>query len=571
MFIQRLIITVDGVDIRNVEFKKGLNLIVDETPEQSTESGNDVGKTTFLRVIDFCLGKDARELMVDPDDTAKTNNLLVEFFDKHMVEVSLYLVDNLDLPKQTILVHREVSKSRKPLREINGRQLGKEEFKDELQRLLFPDVKTGKPTLKQLVAHNFRYKDTHLNSPLRMMDTYTTLEEYETLHLYLFGCPIDDGADRSALKRQYDSEHTFLNNLQRERTRGDFKSELDLVNERIERLETERAGLNINPELAEDIEELNGIREDLNRVAEKIGVLNIKRKVIHDSIREFEQQSVGDDVASLEEIYRQAKTLQPEIQRTFDEMVTYHNTMLANKTRFIREELPALNEQINTAQAQLDYLRDKERKQSARVTTSATFDQLESLISQLTELYQKRGECKNRMDQIDNVQGNVGQLHDKLVLITEGLHTAAYREIVDKHVAEFNVIFADMIDKFYDDDSSVYVDTTEKAGVKCYRFQMRNPQYSTGRKHGEISCFEIAYVRFADEHKIPCLHFLLHDKNELVHSNQLSIINNEMKSANMQYIMTALKSKLPEDMKDDSNIILTLSQNDKLFQIERFM
>lgn len=276
-------------------------------------------------------------------------------------------------------------------------------------------------------------------------------------------------------------------------------------------------------------------------------------------------------MASLEEIYRQAKALQPEIQRTFEDMVAYHNTMLANKTRFISEELPALNEQINTAQAQLDYLRDKERKQSARVTTSATFDQLESIISQLTELYQKRGECKNRMEQIDNVQENVGQLHDKLVLITEGLHTDAYREVVDKHVAEFNVIFADVIEKFYDDDSSVYVDTTEKAGVKCYRFLMRNPQYSTGRKHGEISCFEIAYVRFADEHKIPCLHFLLHDKNELVHSNQLSIINDDMKTSNMQYIMTALKSKLPEGMRDESNIILTLKQDDKLFQIERFL
>lgn len=570
MFIQRLIITVDGVDIRNVQFKKGLNLIVDETPAQSTETGNDVGKTTFLRVIDFCFGKDARELMVDPDDTAKTNNVLVEFFDKHKVEVSLYLVDNLDLPKQTILIHREVSNKRKALREINGRELGKQEFNDELQRLLFPDIKTGKPTLKQLVAHNFRYKDTHLNNPLRMMDTYTPLEEYETLHLYMFGCPIDDGADHSAVKRQYDSENTFLSNLQRERKRGEYKSELDLVNERIERLEAERTGLNINPELAEDIEELNGIREDLNRVAEKIGVLNIKRKVINDSIHEFEQQSVGDDVASLGEIYRQAKALQPEIQRTFDEMVAYHNTMLANKTRFISEELPALNDQINTAQAQLDYLRDKERKQSAKVTTSATFDQLEAIISQLTELYQRRGECKNRMEQIDTVQENVGQLHDKLVLITEGLHTDAYREVVDKHVAEFNVIFADIIEKFYDDDSSVYVDTTEKAGVKCYRFKMRNPQYSTGRKHGEISCFEIAYVRFADEHKIPCLHFLLHDKNELIDSNQLCTINEEMKTANMQYIMTDLKSKLPDDMKDESNIILTLKQDDKLFKIESF-
>lgn len=42
--------------IRYIKFKKGLNLIVDNTSNKSTESGNNVGKSTVIKIIDLCLG-----------------------------------------------------------------------------------------------------------------------------------------------------------------------------------------------------------------------------------------------------------------------------------------------------------------------------------------------------------------------------------------------------------------------------------------------------------------------------------------------------------------------------------
>lgn len=44
---------------------------------------------------------------------------------------------------------------------------------------------------------------------------------------------------------------------------------------------------------------------------------------------------------------------------------------------------------------------------------------------------------------------------------------------------------------------------------------------SSGKKQGEILCFDLAYILFADEENILCLHFLLNDKKELMHDNQL--------------------------------------------------
>ena len=58
MFLKQLRIESEDGLIRDLNFHQGLNLIVDETPDSNTETGNNVGKTTVLRLIDICLGKE---------------------------------------------------------------------------------------------------------------------------------------------------------------------------------------------------------------------------------------------------------------------------------------------------------------------------------------------------------------------------------------------------------------------------------------------------------------------------------------------------------------------------------
>ena len=92
--------------------------------------------------------------------------------------------------------------------------------------------------------------------------------------------------------------------------------------------------------------ELTAVKEDLNSVSSVITSLRIRRDVIEESINDFNQQRFDVDMAQLQLVYKQATALMPTVQHTFEEMVSYHNKMLANKTRFIEEEIPALNEKI---------------------------------------------------------------------------------------------------------------------------------------------------------------------------------------------------------------------------------
>jgi hypothetical protein len=65
------------------------------------------------------------------------------------------------------------------------------------------------------------------------------------------------------------------------------------------------------------------------------------------------------------------------------------------------------------------------------------------------------------------------------------------------------------------------------------------------------------------------MHFLLNDKKELMHDNQLLKIANLVNAKGIQFVASILKDKLPEELNKDAYIVVKLSQNDKLFRIEK--
>src|SRR5436309_2341264 len=77
MQLDELLVKRGDSVVRSVRFKKGLNLIIDKPTPTSTDSGNSVGKTTVLRLIDFCLGSEGSDIWED----AEFKNVNQDVFD----------------------------------------------------------------------------------------------------------------------------------------------------------------------------------------------------------------------------------------------------------------------------------------------------------------------------------------------------------------------------------------------------------------------------------------------------------------------------------------------------------
>ena len=80
MFIKKLIISNLTNIIREIDFCSGLNLIIDDTPiEDSKLTGNNVGKTTVLKLIDFCLGAKGDIIYTDTENKKEVYDVVKNF------------------------------------------------------------------------------------------------------------------------------------------------------------------------------------------------------------------------------------------------------------------------------------------------------------------------------------------------------------------------------------------------------------------------------------------------------------------------------------------------------------
>lgn len=570
MFIKSLCISTENHIIREINFHKGLNLIIDQTPENATETGNNVGKTTVLRLIDFCLGKDADSIYKDPENKKGIYDIVKNFLQEKKVIITLVLVDDLDEPNKKIEISRNFLSREKNICEINETRVLKKEFETALMHNIFPDIRVRKPTFRQIISHNIRYDDLSLRNTLRILSPYTTDEEYETLYLFLFGCNYDNGSRRQELLMSIGNETNFKRRLEKLETKSAYKSALDIINDEIEKLNVQKSALNINPELDKDLSALNEIKTKLNHVSSDITTLSIRKDIIIDMQIDFASQQFNDDTAQLKLVYQQASALIPDLQKTFDELVQYHNQMLENKIKFVTQELPDLNKRIDAKHKELTSLIIKEKELSEKVVCSDTFEDLERIISELNEQYHKKGKYEAIISQIDEVDETLKVKNEELQGIDAELFSDDFKKKIESQLFKFNKIFANISEQLYGERYAIKCDIINKKGHEIYKFASFDANFSSGKKQGEISCFDIAYTKFADEEHIPCLHFILNDKKELLHDNQLLKINDIICKENIQFVASILEDKLPLLLRNEEYYVLKLSQNDKLFKIESF-
>ena len=571
MFLKSLIIKKENENIRNIKFHKGLNLIIDETPSDDTKvTGNNIGKTTVLKLIDFCLGAKQSIIYSDTETKKEEYKLVKEFLQDNNVVIILTLVENLDDENsKKIVIERNFLSGKKAIRLINGEYIKDKDFEKTLLSYIFPNHKAEKPTFRQIISHNIRFKDENINNTLKTLNSFSSDAEYETLYLFLLGCNFDQGAKKQEILAKIKQEKIYKDRLEKKQTKNAYEVALSILENEIEELENKKNSLNINPNFEQDLERLNQVKYFLNRESSKVTNLKIRRDLINDSKNEILENKSDIDLKQLRAIYEQATDKIDSLQKTFDDLVHYHNNMVLKKVKFITEELPDLEKQIDTVEINIKKLLEEEKSLTEKIAKSDSFSQLEEIIATINEKYRQKGEYENIISQLTEAEENLEQYNNELNVLDKKLFSDEFEENLKKQINIFNRYFSTVSNELYGERYALKYDKIiNKNGQQLFKFSSFNTNLSSGKKQGEILCFDLAYTIFADEQNIPTLHFLLNDKKELMHDNQLIKVAEFLQDRDIQLVISILKDKLPNELNKDKYFIVKLSQNNKLFKIE---
>ncbi len=565
MFLKRITISDGPKPIREIDFRKGLNLIVDETASgDRRESGNNVGKTTVLRLVDYCFGSDGENIFKDPEFKGKANTQIENFLKNHNIVVQMELRGDLEaVTSRGLVVTRNFLSRSEKILEINGEKQTTKEFPARLKEIIFKSTQ-AKPKIRQIVAKNIRDEKNRIANTLKVLHPYTTAEEYEALFLFWLGIEVDTNARKQDLLRDKKREEDLLGRLRRDTSLSQINQSLIVVKRTINELEEVKNSFDVNDAYEGELEELTRVKLRINERATLISSLELRRELILESKSELESEVSSVNRERVKLLYEEASRLLPDLQKSFEETIEFHNQMVQNKVDYITKEVPGLESELMAAKKEVAELLAREKKLARVLRKSGVVEELQRIVSELNDAFEKRGALEEQRRLWESTKADLEQIDSELARIDAAI--TSKDELIQERITEFNKYFSKISARLYGEHFVLSSDRRKKGYT--LNISSLSGNLGTGKKKGQIAAFDLAYIQFADAHGIECLHFILQDQIENVHDNQISSLLTELVAeTNCQYILPVLRDKLPADIDVGQYEILSLSQADKLFRL----
>lgn len=552
--------------IREVVFnEKGLNLIVDNTSEDVIESGNSVGKSTAIKIIDLCLGaKSVRELYYD-SDTKSENVKVREFLKTYKVQAELILISESE--RKLYSIKRDLFRNGKKY--IADVPYTESEFWAELKKIIF-GFEEPRPTFRQLIPKFIRLSNTSEDSMIKFLSSMVTNDDYDTIYCFLFQIYSKTLlSQKSEIRDQLSECQKAIQTFEKSKSIGSLsllKQSMELIDSDLKELNKKRNELSYMDLYRNELDIKRKLTLSINDLQEKMEVTEFEISTINKSIDKLTQEKKDIDFETLQAIYEEAKCYIPGLQKKFEDVVSFHNAMIQNRIDFIAEQLKNKEILISQYSMQLQGLLDEKEKITVEVLDEGLLDELNMLNRKIEDLSLRKGEIQKSVALLEEQEKIKSTLNSKLSEIEELMNNDG----INEKIIKFNQIFSEYCDKLYGEKYLLAYNEEWKEEKKFpVSIAALGGNVGTGKKKAVIVAFDLAYMQYSIELGLRAPQFVIHDKMENTHINQLKTIFEICEKIDGQYIIPILRERI--DKVDQTYVekskILELSTSNKFFCI----
>ena len=564
MIINKLLLKHRNWDIiRDVDFSLWLNLIVDNDLE---EKWNNVGKTTLLRCIDYCLWSDGQDIYKDKETKAINQKVYKFLLD---IEIHLYVTNSLG---DSILLRRNFpSTSKQGVLEIDGINYWTvKKYNERLNEIIYGNI-TNKPTFRSLAGKFIRLDDFKMANILLFDYPMTSFKKYQLLHSYLFWfsnfqileTQVSLKQDVKILSDQIKSLKAmtgFKNDQVLNQSILIYDKNIADLDEQIKQIKIEWWNIDI-------LDKIQEIRNNIALVSLELSKINTEIAFNQRSKNKLENELKTADKEYIKSIYQQAKIHIPSLQKTFEEVMKFHNSIIVDRLSLVQSSLKDLLDRASVLQQQKASLFQEEVKLLNLVWGKFDND-LEVLREQQKELIEKRWK-------LTTAQSILKDLNEKIVIKNQ--HLEKIQPIIDQEMAHlyenigvFNEFFTSYSKTVCDKDlflSAWYNDD------ELLKFEINNLLWNdgTGEKKSQIAAFDFAYADFARKLWINWPKFILHDNIESKDNSHLKNVFFLATQFSWQYILSIIKNRVSSFLSDEDiekYAIIHLNSQDKFFRLD---
>jgi uncharacterized protein YydD (DUF2326 family) len=565
MYLEKLTIRRLDETIRVVPFKSGLNLILDSPTRTNTESGNSIGKSTVLKLIDFCLGSDGQDIWMD-EEFKKLNEDIVEFLlnpEPVSIDLELKSTSGRSHIFTRTFVAPGVSGIMGSIDEKPYKKIG--EYCSAVRTILFgSDAK--KPSLRQLMPKFVRSSPQKMNRTLFFSGPYTGKTEYESIHLFLFGFfNVEVLEERPKLITAKKRITRDLETLKRLKSEGEVEQLILHLKSEIEEKESILNKAGESSDFPQKVIEVGRIREKAARISERLSAYQAELNYQKRTIAAFDLNKDKIDLNLVRQLYEEAKAYIPTLQKDFIDLSNFVDNLKLRKLEFLKAQLPQTQQIVTSLQRELEELDTQEKSALTQIKNESKSSDYASIKEALRNHYLQLGG-------LEEASNNYKKLHEKEKENEEALARTQQRledgkQKLRECVQTFNKYFTRLSKTLYEEAYILHFDE-DKNGAFEFSIAHVGANVGTGKKATQTAAFDLAYVQFLNEKKFGFPKFILHDGLEAIHDNQLRALLETISNTGGQLVIATLRGKLP-DLPEGflaTNTIVELSQQDKLFR-----
>ncbi|MDY6449884.1 DUF2326 domain-containing protein [Acinetobacter faecalis] len=560
MQILKLVITKNNEIIREIPFKKGLNLVINKS-EKLANTGNGVGKTTLSKVID-CLFLGKIEQLYRDYEFGIDNIEILEFLNKNEVSATLFYINQ---KKQNIHISR-ILKNEKDTYFINNNLTSKTNYEKFIKSEFF-SIESQKPTLRSIISKFIR-NDTHkMLHTLKFQDVYTNDALFSEVFLYLFGFSntqlLSEKKEASNLLNKRSKNLASVKYLVKEQN-----PKLNLTNlyAQSKTIEEQIVTFSYDQDSSSPLNELTELQVKENNYNSEI--LHIERKIdnIEKTILILNEHPKNQLLKELNEIYEYAGISLEKALQDLSEVIDFHNNLLDKKQKFIGRELPPLRNRLTMLNESINHIQSTKNALMRELTSNENLEFLSKKIKELSQLRTEIGKLEGLIEQQLKAETDKNSAEVKLNRLS--VEVAKSFNTVENFIQKLNIEFSNNYYFLYHEKISLDYEYDEQKGIlKLFIDNNANPE--GGKKKAEVISFDLAYITILNTLNIHRPNFVFHDSIEDIDKNQIKKIFELAQKIEGYEILSMLADKIDNDtfeMYKDC-VILELSEDDKFFKI----
>ncbi|MFQ1844694.1 DUF2326 domain-containing protein [Aeromonas veronii] len=552
--------------LREITFKKGLNLIVN-VDSKVARSGNSVGKSTPSRLIDFIFMSSGDDIYTE-SEFRKVIPEVAELIDENEIIIELYFVG---FDGKNHLIGRNLTRiSKNSLFYINRKRVSKASYQELVAQQIFGQ-REEKPSIRSLSHKFIRNTNEKMQNTARFLHLNAKPDEYDQLYLFLFGfIGLNLLKEKATLTNQIATKRKHLASYRSPHKESALLKMIKPLEVEESILKLKISEFDFKDAQESSVKELVKIQGEISDLTIVYSELEAKSAYLSKSIDKLRNGASNIDGKELRDIYAEAGVaISDKLKRTYEDLVVFHNKILSNKINLILSELGVTKTHSEEIRIKINNLQAMESNVFRNIKEPDTLKSIGQMYNELSLIREEIASTKTLLQKIEDTKSEIDSIESnkrKVVLkIQDNIAS------LEKNIEVFNRNFGDLSKLFYDERYIFDLSFDSEKGKCEFDVVCVTPNSTGGKKKGELSAFDLAYINFVNEINLKRPTFIIHDSIEDVDINQIFDIFHAANNIEGQYIVSVLSDKISDSRFDafkNNSVILELSESDKFFKLK---